>query len=308
MADAQKEIERIRPEIARIDAQAMQRALEAVKSDAVQAQISESMAMQKQVLARIAETGFASSVPRVEKKSESFPVKGVPKVTVEAKGCSVTVHGWDKSEVQYRVIQFSDQRNQARIAMSESHTDSAVNLKVDNSNYAVRRGNFDEDSRHIRIEVFVPRKSNLKISTDGEIRLEGVSGDVELTGSDESINVRDVDGSLRVSNSDGRIRVIGFRGEIDAQTSDGTINLEGDFSKLRAHAGDGSIVLTLSENASADIESNCDRIQGDGVEVVRVSGDENLSKYRIGKGGSLFKIETGGEIQVRGAGTLKESF
>ncbi len=308
MADAQKEIERIKPEIAMIDAQVIQRALESVKTNEVQAKISESMAMQKQVLARIVETGFASSVPRVEKKSESFPVKGVPKVTVEAKGCSVTVRGWDKSEVQYRVTQFSDPNNRTPLKVTENHNESAVNIKVENPSYEARDGHFFDDSRRMRIEVFVPRKSNLKISTNGEIRLEGVSGDVELAGSEESINVRDVDGSLRVSNSDGRIRVIGFRGDIDAQTSDGTINLEGDFSKLHAHAGDGSIVITLPENASADIESNCDRIQSDGVEVVRVSGDENLSKYRIGKGGSLFKIETEGEIKIRAAGTLKESF
>ena len=38
----------------------------------------------------------------------------------------------------------------------------------------------------------MPRKSNLKISSKGEIRLEDVSGDVELSGGEESINVATV--------------------------------------------------------------------------------------------------------------------
>ena len=309
MADAQKEIERIKPEIARIDAQAIQRALASVKSDEVQAQISESMAIQKQVLAKIANIDFSSSVPRVEQKSETFPVKGVPQVTVDAKGCSVTVRGWDKAEVSYSLIKIGRQNKKPEDRISSvtvRHTDSEVTIKV--AEDITPEGIIFNDQKKTRLVIYVPKKSNLKIKTNSEIRLEGVSGDVDLSGVDESINVRDSDGTLRVSNSDGRIRVIGFRGEIDAQTSDGTINLEGDFSKLRAHAGDGSIVITLPQNASADIESNSGSIKGDGVEVVRISGDENLSKYRIGKGGALFRIETEGEIQVRGAGTLQESY
>ena len=314
LKDAQKEIARIQPEIAKISAEsiagaalAADQAAQVVAATNLQTKLKD-LKIQQEVLAQIANIDFSSSVPRVEQKSESFPVKGVPKVTVEAKGCSVRVRGWDKSEVQYRVTQFSEPRNRTPLKINENHSDSAVTIKVENPDVETRDGNFYNDATRVRIEVFVPRKSNLRITANGEIRLEGVSGNVDLSGANESINVRDSDGTLRVSNSEGRIRVIGFRGEVAAETSDGTIMLEGDFQKLKARSNDGAIFITLPDNAEADLESNCSEIHGEGVDVVRVSSDEKLSKYRIGKGGTLWSIETEGEIQIRGASMLRENF
>src|SRR5205823_12586511 len=117
------------------------------------------------------------------------------------------------------------------LEITEDHSDSAVNIRIQNPDADAQKGNF-EGGPNVRIEVYVPRKSNLKINTNGSIRLEGVSGDVELTGGDEPVNVRDVDGTMHVSTADGLIRVIGFKGEIAAESSDGMINLEGDFQRF----------------------------------------------------------------------------
>ena len=323
MADAQVEINALQPEIAKITADSMAIASDALKKSA---EIMKSDAMKRtlkinkgliadiqnnintDVLAKLSDISFSPTVPRVEKKSESFPVKGMPKVTVDAKGCAVTVRGWDKSEVRYRVVQFSGQLNRTPLNITADHSESSVTVRVNNTDIDAQGGHFNGDVNRTRIELFVPKKSNLKIKTDGEIRLEGVSGDVDLSGSDESITVRDVDGTLQVSSSDGRIRVIGFKGEITAQSSDGMISLEGDFRKLTAKAGDGSIFLTLPDNVQADLEASRENIQGEGLILTRVGVSEKVSKYRIGNGGANFQIETGGEIHVRGAGVLKESF
>ena len=314
MAEAQVQLKQLQPEIAKITAESIATAAGALaetskmlKSGDLEKKIAEADMRRLEGLAKMADASFFNSVPRVEKKSESFTVKGTPKVTVEAKGCSVTVRGWDKSEVQYRVVQFSEPRNREPLSITENHSDSTVNITIANPDDGLRAGDFTNDRNRVRVEIFVPRKSNLKISTNGEIRLDGVSGDIELSGSDEPINVRDVDGTLKVSNSDGRIRVIGFRGDIDASTSDGSISLEGDFKSLSARASDGSIMLTLPENASADLTTNSENLRGDGIQFTRISGDETRTKYRIGNGGSPFQIHTDGEISIRGAGTLKES-
>ena len=312
--DAQKEIERIKPEIARIDAEsvagvsnAIERAAEIQSSAQVQQRIKEAQIQQRAVLASIADAGFTSGVTRVEKKSESFPVKGVPTVTVYAEPCSVKVVGWEKNEVQYRVVQHIGARRADPLSIIEEHTDSTVKIIIDEpkNNNGLR---YYGDGQHTVIEVFVPRRSNLKITANGELRVEGVSGNVELNGSAEPINVRDLEGKLRVTNMDGMIRVIGFHGDIDAETSDGMINLEGDFTKLKVHASDGPVTLTLPENASADLESSCDEIQGDGVDLVRLSSDENRSKYRIGRGGVRWSIDTEGEIRIRAESKLRASF
>lgn len=315
-AAIEAQVNKITPEIEKITAESIGRTAEAIRQGAeilnaeeMQRSIAEARMRQDQALARIAEAGFISSLQRVEKKSNSFPVKGVPNVTVDAKGCSVTIRGWDKNEVQYKVTQFSDTRNRTPMNIKEEKSDSSVDLKVMVPHDARRRaGEPFTLGGSVKIDVFVPRRSNLKVNADGEIRLEGVSGNVELTGSDESINVRDADGSLRVSSSDGRVRVIGFKGELDAATSEGMINLEGDFTRLTARATDGNITLTLPENAAANLEASCSDVAGEGISVERLSMTDTVSRYRIGKGGVPFKIETSGEIRVRGSSVLKNSF
>ena len=274
-----------------------------MQSEEFKKQIREAV-KQTEMIPRIAPVAFMSSVPRVEKKSELFVVKGIPKVTVDAKSCSVTVKGWDKSEVQYRVVQFSDPRHPDSLKITDEHSDGAVNIRVQDPDTGTPRAEFFDGVRNTRIEVYVPRKSNLKITADGDIRLEGVSGDVELNGGDESINVRDVDGKMHVSSSDGRIRVIGFKGDIVAESSDGMINLEGDFSGLSARADGGAVTLTLPEGLHANLDATCSEIRGEGVPVTRTGGDEKLSHYRIGNGGPLFRVETNGEIRVRGSNLL----
>ncbi len=316
---AEKQIKMVQPEIATITAESVERAAEAIertseimRSDAVRQKIKDAVTLQKdavmlqkEVLAKVMDAAFIPSVPHVEKKSESYPVKGIPKVTLDAKGCSVTVRGWEKSEVQYRVTQFSNAGDRSPVTINQDHSDSAVNVTVINPSAGKKP--FDNAQNHVHIEIFVPRKSNLKIKADGEIRIDGISGNVDLSGGDESINVRDVDGTLQVSNTDGRIRVIGFHGEIDAQTSGGSISLEGEFQKLHALANIGAITLTLPDDTQVDIETTSSAVRSDGLALSRIGGDDKRAKYRIGKGGSPFRIETDGEVNIRGAGTLRAS-
>jgi hypothetical protein len=257
--------------------------------------------------ARAVDAVFYPSAPRIERKSGVFIVKGKPTVTVNARGCAVSVRGWDKNEVQYRVTQVADARRSSPVEMNETHTDNSVELTVTTPDTVVRGMPVTYDPSRVRIEIFVPQRSNVNISTDRSIRIDGVSGDVKLDGDDEAINVRDVDGRLTVANSDGHIRVIGFRGEVDAETSDGLISLEGNFQKLNARGSEGSIMLTLPDGTSADIEANCPDIVGDGIDLKRVSTNEHKSRYRVGRGGSLYQIETGGAITVRGARVITDS-
>jgi hypothetical protein len=147
----------------------------------VQAQVNASVRAAADIRIRMKDFN-TSGMPRIEKKSDAIPVKGTPKVTIDAPGCSVKVRGWDRQEVQYTVLQFTNNRDRAAIQMSENHSDSAVNIKVVNKDPGAQQGDFSSDSNRVRVEVFVPRKSNLKITTNGEIRMEGVSGDIESYG------------------------------------------------------------------------------------------------------------------------------
>ena len=295
--DAQKAIEGVGPTIEKIKIDEMKNLQKKVEIDQekLQKQIKESLDEQIRVSPAI----WFRGAPTVEKKRGTFPMKGTPQVSIETQGCAVTVRGWDKGDVQYVVTELAGRRSQPAV-VTETHNSSSVTLKVVNSTTTNRMPPTLATPERVRIEVFVPRKSNLKIITDGEIRLDGVSGNIELKGEDESINVRDVDGMLNLSANEAQVRVIGFKGDLESQTECGDVFLEGDFKKLTAKATDGTVTLTLPGDANATLTSNTE-IEADGVKVVR----EDDHTWRLGNGGSKYNFDFNeGKLVVRSTASV----
>ena len=308
-AAAQREMRRNSAQVNRETARAVaeskvevQRALEIVKN-----QINE-MDVEKITADALRTAGVAENfagAPSVEEKSGSFAVKGVPKITVDVGDAAVVARGWDKPEVAYRVVKFTEGNTDSTLNISAVNNLSDVTIKVSNVENAARRGGYYNDGGRVRVELYVPRKSDLKIgSGDGEIRLEGVSGALDLQTDDGAVSVRDAGGALRVKTADGSVRVIGFRGAFDGATGDGAMNLEGDFQSLSASSGDGTIVLTLPENANVRLESNVE-IETDGVDAARENADAKV--WRVGAGAAVYKMNVAdGRVVVRGAAKLTQ--
>jgi hypothetical protein len=304
MKETGKVLEKVKPELDKIKIDGEKFKIQNLEQ--VQSQI-DAESLQNAIASGIAQAGLVSRLrdvtwpgPVIQKKSKSFPVKGTPRVTVEAKGCNVRIRGWDKAEVQYTVTEIARRRDREPVSINEDMRGSDITLRV--TNPGTDRGSLPgvEDLDRVRIEVFVPRKSNLRVTTNGEIRLDGVSGDIQLKGEDESINVRDTEGKLTLAAHDSQIRVIGFSGDLDSQTVDGDVYLEGDFRKLAAKAGDGTIYLTLPEDANASLYSNTD-VGSEGVDLSHEDG----KPWIVGKGGTKYNFTFAeGNLVVRCAGML----
>lgn len=298
MKDAQKAIEQIGPTLERIQVEELKKLdKEKLKIDydqkEIQEQIKQVMDEQGKAWSAMNQQVWFGGTPTVEKKRNSFAVKGIPKVTVEAVGCSISIRGWDKSEISYVVTETASRRG-APAQITEDYNSSFLTLKVTNNQGSAGPG-FLMNPDRVRIEVFVPRKSNLKIVTDGEIRLDGVSGDIQLKGEDGAINIRDVDGSLNLVADEAQVRVIGFKGDFDSQTACGDVFLEGEFKKLSARATDATVTLTLPTDANATLTSNTP-VENDGIDVVH----EKDQTWRVGKGGARYNFNfTDGKLVVR---------
>jgi DUF4097 and DUF4098 domain-containing protein YvlB len=322
LKQAEKEIQKIKPQIDKATVDAVRQATTVATdvttdvsnsiSTSVSTVVTQEMRMkidaariQKQAeLAKLADINWISAAPVIEKESGSFAVKGTPKVSVNALNCAVNVRGWDKDEVKYFVTKITKDRNQKPISFTVDHTDTTIDIKVANDSGSDTGAYYNTDITRVLVEVYVPKKSNLRIVTNREIRLEGVSGDIDLSGSEEAINVRDSDGKLHVSSLCGKIRVIGFDGEVDAKTIDGTVSLEGNFTKISGNASDeGSFILTLPENANADILANVEAISIENLPVPKQVSEGN---WRFGKGGAKYSFSVaGGQVFVRNANALK---
>lgn len=303
LKDAQKEISKLDPEVQKKYADAIKQASK-LSSEEIKAQENYKAAQEnyKAALANMSDAYWMNGSPSIEEKSESFAVKDKSKVTVEAGNCAVFVRGWDKPEVRYAVTRISKIRGEQPLELKATQNGSDISVKVI-GNYKTPLDEAYNELNRSRIEVFVPKKTDLKIITSGEIRLEGISGAIDLQGADEAVNVRDADGKLSVGTNGGRIRVIGFRGDFDGRTSDGVMTIEGDFQSFNALAADGTIVLTLPENANAVFESDAE-IETEGVKLIRENAKEK--HWHIGSGGATYRMSVGeGRVVVRSAEALK---
>jgi DUF4097 and DUF4098 domain-containing protein YvlB len=304
--EAQKVIEGVGPQLATVSADELKK-LEKLKTDVEQAKLHSKIkedVEERSRADRLRRNVSFIGQPTLEKKGNSIPVRGTSKVSIETTGCTVSVRGWEKNEVRYVVTEVSERRGQPA-TVTENRKDSTVSLHVISNarGRAAGRRAFQLNPDRVRVEVYVPRKSNLRIVSDGEIRLAGVSGDIELKGQNEAINVRDVDGHLNLSANEAQVRVIGFRGDFDSQTACGDLFLEGDFRKLSAKATDGTVTLTLPENSNASFVSNTE-VESEGVEVVR----ENDHTWRLGRGGSKFNFDFNeGKLIVRGQAAVSSN-
>lgn len=302
MTEARIEMEKIAPELAKVAAEAAIAAVDMVRVAGVQDKIARTQAANADRIVRLAEMGFSGSMPRIERKSGSFVVKGIPTVTINAKRCAVKVTGWNKSEVAYSVTQYGNSRNSSPVNVVAGNSESTVNINVDHPDD--RSGPFWNNSNGVRVEVFVPKKSNLKVTTSGELRVDGVSGNLELTGADEMINVRDSDGRLKLTNGDGQIRVIGFSGEVDSKTGDGEVFLEGQFSRINGNAANGSYILTVPDNPNADIKANIEALT---VENLKVPTTVSEGYWRFGTGGPKYTFNVSdGCVTVRSSASLTQ--
>ncbi len=256
----------------------------------IQESIREGLKIQEKVLAKMQDAMFFSETPMVERKTNSFTVEGTPKVVIDAPNCNIRVRGWDKNEVKYVFTEYQDLHAGNEAKVRESQSKSEVKLNVIGGDPDRMNGQAP------RLEVFVPRKTNLKVNTKGEIRLEGVSGEIDLSGNANSIDVRGSDGRLTVTNTEGVVRVIDFNGDLVAKTNDGEIYLDGNFDRIDASSTDGKFILTLPAGTDADIQAPAEQLALDGMEAAKISD----GKVRLGKGGRTYKFSSvDGSVEVR---------
>ncbi|MCA1634846.1 MAG: DUF4097 family beta strand repeat-containing protein [Acidobacteria bacterium] len=191
-----------------------------------------------------------------------------------------------------------------RQAVREAASEVVVRAEFDKSfaqDYVERAGrvvSFNSGAS-VEFDVYVPRNSTLFVSSgDGRLRVEGVSGELDLRTGDGSIDVAESRGRLVAQTGDGRIRLDNFDGEASARTGDGRITLDGRFSKLAARTGDGTISLSIPEGANATLETDAESVANDGVAVAVDGGvdgaDKRVRRWRIGGGGELYTLHTGG--------------
>ncbi len=179
--------------------------------------------------------------------SKRFPVSGRAELRVEAGDASVTVHTWDRKEIEARVT--TDRwKIPAEIQVIDHQTGDRVDLEI-----RMPRHTFTLNFGHsaIQMVLHVPRDLRSDIRTeDGDITVDGLHGETRLTTGDGHIDATALDGSL------------------EAKTGDGRVHVEGRFDVLNLHTGDGSIEAAIA--AGSKMASEWTVRSGDGHVTLRL--------------------------------------
>jgi hypothetical protein len=279
--DAQREIQRAQAEIQR----------------ETERQAREAIRMENRGLGRGEGSGKGrgegvSGARLLDRQSKSFTVSGEPHVNIGTFDGAVTVKGWDKPEVMYTATKRAgDEEELKGIVIDAQQNGSSISIIAKS-----------EDSGSASLEVFVPRNSGLHVSSDdGQLNVQGVSGQITLRTGDGAIEVTDSRGQLKVNTGDGHIRIAQFEGQVDARTGDGAIVLEGKFGGLTARTGDGSITLAVPSDSNFTVETNAEDISNEGLNVSEdIAPSPRLKRWRVGRGGNVFVLTTGdGKVVLR---------
>ena len=239
---------------------------------------------------------------RADEWSRTYPVTGKPEVVVNANDGDVEVLVGSSQQVDVRVIT-RGWKIKDDVQVTGNQSGNHVEIKLNKISHVC----FGVCVQSIRVEVRVPRESDLNIRTDdGNVRVDGISGNLQFETGDGDVRLRDGEGSLHADTHDGNVEVHGRFDVLSLHTGDG--NIEAEVSAVSApqsgwmlRSGDGNILLRLPDNFGADLDAH----SGDGEIHVGFpittsgSGKENSMRGKINGGGISIELRTGdGDIKV----------
>jgi DUF4097 and DUF4098 domain-containing protein YvlB len=269
------------------------------------------------------------SQAQIVRDEKRFTVSGTPDVKLTTFDGAIELQGSDRNEVVVEIEKRAATKEAVEaLEVVTTQDGNRIEVEVKHPRSESLSGIGFNRSASARLIVSVPRRANIVARTgDGAIRVDGLTGRVELRTGDGSIRVADASGDLRLHTGDGSITVERAEGTLDLDTGDGGVNVTGKLSAVKMHTGDGSIVYraepgTVMSDAwdittgdggislylPTDFDADVDARTGDGsiandlaIAQSDVGGENRRSlRGRLGNGGKTLRLRTGdGAIRLR---------
>ncbi len=205
-------------------------------------------------LAQLTRVNWTGGLPTMKKSSKTFSVTSVPTLSVESSDCIISVRSWDKPEVSYTMTEMID-RGRESGSVTEDINGNTVKLRVRGEISALSGGAFSNNGSP-RIDIYVPRSSDLNIRADSAVDITGVNGRISVISEDGAVTIRDTNGKLSLDISDGSARVIGISGDLQLTARESESHVEGNFESFKAEINNGNLTLTLPAGLNASLVSN----------------------------------------------------
>ena len=267
----------------------------------------------------------------VEKEfTKTIPFTSSGNLLLQNVNGSVEVKSWNREDVDIKAIikvKAGDSEDaeeflkEVHINVYESST--KIEIEVDypgkGEGFSFLKALFGWGKPNVSINFWIqaPKKIDLNlISTNGEIKvydidgqvyskttngsmnLEGIMGEVELKTTNGSISANNINGDLDAKTTNGKINLIRISGNIKAKSTNGSITSEilelNIVKEMNFRTTNGSVKLTLPNNINADFEAKTTngKIYTDFPNLVQGEISKKHISGKINNGGPLIYVRT----------------
>lgn len=209
----------------------------------------------------------------IQRDEKRFQVTGRPELRLTTADGAIEIRSWDRPEVVVEI----EKRGANREAIDAlqvviDQQGDRIELEVKRPREESFTGFGFHRTASAKLIVSVPQASDITArSGDGSIRVDGVSGKIDLGTGDGSIRARGVSGELTLNSGDGSVTVEDGAGRLGVETGDGSVSVAGNLSSLRVRTGDGSIVYRAG--ADTRMADDWDVSTGDGSVTLYLPSD-----------------------------------
>jgi hypothetical protein len=177
--------------------------------------------------------------------SKTYPVTGKPTLNFETSDANVAFQSCgDCRAIRIHVELVGHKLSDYRL--EEGQTGDEVHFVFRELPHIGVHIVWHSEQTHVTVES--PAQLTLDARTsDGNVTLTGLAGELALTTGDGDVTVDHVSGDLRIKSGDGHVKVTDAAGALDARTSDGSLNVDGLFHALALHTSDGTLDVSLRD-------------------------------------------------------------
>jgi hypothetical protein len=253
------------------------------------------------ILVISATTGCFSSDMVTEDVSGEYDANENTTLKVTISNGDITVTVWDGETVKL----------DAQKRVSETYKDeldkTEINVTEENDEIIIKTIYQDEDKNHVTVnmEIMVPeyvRVESVK-SSNGDLKITDVVGDVFAESSNGDVTIKDVDGYVKAHSSNGDLDVRGTTGISDMTTSNGDIYVEiFDIKEdISIDSSNGKVIVYILQTlqCTVDMDTSNGDVLVSGITLDKTVDEEKHIKGTLNGGGHKIEMHSSnGDVKL----------
>jgi len=184
---------------------------------------------------------------------ETYNVNSPVQLLVSSFDGNIEVSNSNENEIQVfyiarkngRILKINREELEKEVILEVTPENNSLKINVKSKWENKAKSIFQStDEVHVSFKVLVPKQTNCDLhSSDGNIRIAGLTSSQQLKTSDGNIEIININGDVNGRTSDGNIRLNEIVGDVEVGTSDGNIAIERVKGSVISSTSDGNIEL-----------------------------------------------------------------